>query len=217
MGSAETHNQSREAVLARIRAALKAQAVRPEPATHSPVFPPVGKDLLATFHAACAANLMELVVTRSWDETAGALRAALTSVPTGEVFVEDAPELRQSVDSLETPVRWSSKGIPQENAVATITGCEALVAATGTILVASERGGRGGSVVAPCHIVVARESQLVPDLEAAFAHLRAESIAERNSFVGFITGCSRTADIEKIIVIGAHGPRRVVVILQMDS
>lgn len=69
-------------------------------------------------------------------------------------------------------------------------------------------------MVAPCHIVYATIDQLVPDLEAAMARIYSQGTAEKNSFVGLITGSSRTADIEKILVLGAHGPRRLVVVLQ---
>ena len=84
---------------------------------------------------------------------------------------------------------------------------------TGSVLVSSAGcGGRGASVVAPCHIVVAHAGQLVLDLEAALA--RAGQIAFDNSYVGLISGSSRTADIEKRLIIGVHGPRRLVVIIE---
>jgi L-lactate dehydrogenase complex protein LldG len=81
-------------------------------------------------------------------------------------------------------------------------------------LVSASCGGRGASIVAPCHIVLAKLDQLVPDLESAFARVGERNIQFQNSFVGLITGSSRTADIEKILVQGAHGPRQLVVVLQ---
>jgi L-lactate dehydrogenase complex protein LldG len=65
--------------------------------------------------------------------------------------------------------------------------------------------------------VVGRLSQLVPDLEAALAEVRARGIDGTNSFACFITGSSRTADIEKILVLGAHGPRRLILVLRTDA
>ena len=62
--------------------------------------------------------------------------------------------------------------------------------------------------------MLAKLDQLVPDLESAFTRVRERNIQFQNSFVGLITGSSRTADIEKILVQGAHGPRRLVVVLQ---
>jgi L-lactate dehydrogenase complex protein LldG len=69
-------------------------------------------------------------------------------------------------------------------------------------------------VVAPCHIVYATTGQLVPDLTTALSRVSQERILDRNSFACVISGSSRTADIEKILVQGAHGPRRLVVILE---
>jgi L-lactate dehydrogenase complex protein LldG len=169
---------------------------------------------LERFQAECAANYVEVVLTPNRDATAAALQQVIASLPPGEIFIQDAPELRSLASAAgDRKVRWSIEGAPAESSQATVSLCEALVAMTGSLLVSSGGcGGRGASVVAPCHIVVARAEQLVPDLEAALA--RARQIAWDNSYVGLITGSSRTADIEKLLVIGAHGPRRVVVIVQ---
>jgi L-lactate dehydrogenase complex protein LldG len=91
---------------------------------------------------------------------------------------------------------------------------EAVVAQTGSIFVSASCGGRGASIVAPCHIAFATVSQLVPDLTALLRQASQQDIMAGNSFACVISGSSRTADIEKILVQGAHGPRRLVVILQ---
>jgi L-lactate dehydrogenase complex protein LldG len=54
---------------------------------------------------------------------------------------------------------------------------------------------------------------MVPDLTAAFGHVRAKYGKQFPSFMGFITGPSRTGDIERILVLGAHGPKRLTVLL----
>ena len=73
------------------------------------------------------------------------------------------------------------------------------------------------TVIAPLHIVVATLDQLVPDLESVFVRIREREIQSRNSYVCLITGSSRTADIEKILVMGAHGPIRLIVVLSRTS
>lgn len=218
---AQIENPSRERILARIRAALKSPAPRREVSSGEAaraIFPAVG-DLLERFRAECAANITECIVTSEGAGSAAAIAGVLASLPPGEIFLQDAPEFRRMAPTWPDgrSLRWSSEGGPSESCQATLTLAEALVAVTGSILVSAGTGGRGASVVAPCHIVFARRDQLVPDLEAALGRAYEQGIAARNSFLGLVTGCSRTADIEKILVLGAHGPRRLVVVLQTGA
>jgi L-lactate dehydrogenase complex protein LldG len=88
------------------------------------------------------------------------------------------------------------------------------VAQTGSVCVTSRSsGGRALSVLPPHHVVVARQSQLVTDLSAAYEHLAGRYGAEYPSFISFISGPSRTGDIERILVLGAHGPKKLTVLL----
>jgi L-lactate dehydrogenase complex protein LldG len=99
-----------------------------------------------------------------------------------------------------------------EHCDAGITGCDALIAQTGSIAVSSHSaGGRALSVVPPHHVVIATRDQFVPDLTAAFAVLREHYSGGFPSFMSFVTGPSRTGDIERILVLGAHGPKKLTV------
>lgn len=101
-----------------------------------------------------------------------------------------------------------------ESCDAGVTGCEVLVAQTGGVMVSVESaGGRALSVLPPHHVVIARTSQMVPDLTAAFEHVKKRYGKKFPSFMSFITGPSRTGDIERILVLGAHGPKRLTVLL----
>ncbi len=94
-----------------------------------------------------------------------------------------------------------------------ITECDALVAQTGSVLVTSRSaGGRALSVLPAHHVVLARRSQLLADLPEAFALLKEKYGASYPSFISFITGPSRTGDIERILVLGAHGPKKLTVL-----
>lgn len=93
-----------------------------------------------------------------------------------------------------------------------ITECDLLVAQTGGVVVTSRSaGGRALSVLPPHHVVLARAEQLVPDLPAAFAWLQQRYAPDFPSMISFITGPSRTGDIERILVLGAHGPKRLTI------
>jgi L-lactate dehydrogenase complex protein LldG len=94
-----------------------------------------------------------------------------------------------------------------------ITECDALVAQTGSVLVSSRSaGGRALSVLPPHHVVLARREQLVPDLTTAIELLHKKYAHDFPSFFSFITGPSRTGDIERILVLGAHGPKKLTII-----
>ncbi len=93
---------------------------------------------------------------------------------------------------------------------ATITTCEFLVARTGSLLLSSStESGRSHSVYAPIHICVAFTSQLVYDISDAFLHLKEKYGNYPPSLISLATGPSRTADIEKTLVVGVHGPKEV--------
>ena len=91
-----------------------------------------------------------------------------------------------------------------------ITGCEALVARTGSMVLSSAQPvGRTVSVYAPVHICIAYTSQIVYDIKDALMVLRNKYGAVLPSMITFATGPSRTADIEKTLVVGVHGPKEV--------
>jgi L-lactate dehydrogenase complex protein LldG len=213
---ANTESGSRDRILERIRAGLRTPAPEVvEDGSRGVIFASI-ENPLERFQQECAANLMECLLTANIDESAERLAKILDSLPAGDIFLQDSPSLRRLVELAKPqhPLRWSSEGAPSEGSQATITLAEALIAQTGSVFVTASCGGRGASVVAPCHIVLATTDQLVPDLQTALAAASREGKLDSNSFACVISGSSRTADIEKILVQGAHGPRRLVVILQ---
>jgi len=95
-----------------------------------------------------------------------------------------------------------------------VTGCEALVARTGSIVLsAAGESGRTSSVFAPIHICIAFTSQLVYDIRDALGVIRNKYGNQLPSLISFATGPSRTADIEKTLVVGVHGPKEVFLFL----
>ncbi|MEQ1796618.1 MAG: lactate utilization protein [Lacibacter sp.] len=94
------------------------------------------------------------------------------------------------------------------------TTCELLVSRTGTMVLSSaNESGRTTSVYAPIHVCIAYSNQLVYDLKDALQLLREKYNGQLPSFISFATGPSRTADIEKTLVVGVHGPKEVFVFL----
>jgi L-lactate dehydrogenase complex protein LldG len=93
---------------------------------------------------------------------------------------------------------------------ASITTCELLIARTGSIVMSSaQQSGRTVSVYAPVHICVAYTDQLVYDIKDALLRVKEKYGEKLPSMITLATGPSRTADIEKTLVVGVHGPKEV--------
>lgn len=213
-------NPGRERILQRIGAALNSGAAHPAPGSYAELFAPV-PDLLERFQAECALNHTEVALTANSGETARVVAEVICGIrfPAGEVFAQDAKELREAAARwpANRTVRWSNEGRPHEETQVSVTLAEALVAQTGSVLVSSACGGRSATVAATVHVVVAHMAQLVPDLRTLLSRVGRDEAMLRNSMLCLTSGSSRTGDIEKILVLGAHGPRRLVVVLQRDE
>ena len=222
----------RDKILARVREALKVsaplpghQGAGPTPAHTSGTagqarqwLPSVGEtfeeqltvfqtkcaELKAAFHlfkstAECAESLLELRDRERWRKI-GVHKGELTDLLCARLGI---------------PVCRTDKGYnvaDLESCDAGLTECDALVAQTGSVLLTSQSaGGRALSVLPPHHVVLARRQQLVRDLPEAFALLKQKYGASYPSFISFISGPSRTGDIERILVLGAHGPKKLTI------
>jgi L-lactate dehydrogenase complex protein LldG len=98
-----------------------------------------------------------------------------------------------------------------------LTLCEALVARTGSVLVSSAGSDARRMFSFPeVHLVMAYASQVVPDIREAFSLITERYGENIPSMITLVTGPSRTADIEKTLVMGAHGPRQLIVFMIDD-
>jgi len=99
-----------------------------------------------------------------------------------------------------------------------ISVCEYLIARTGSVMVSSrQESGRRALIFPDVHVVIAYMSQLVEDVKDAMKQIREKHINKMPSQISIITGPSRTADIEKTLVLGAHGPKEIYVFLIDDT
>lgn len=122
------------------------------------------------------------------------------------------PAIRQLLDRYEFPYYHTEAGFSE--AEAGITGCEVLVARSGSILLSNgNASGRRLGIYPHIHMVIAKTDQIVPDLKEAFVFLRQKYGSTLPSMVTTVTGPSRTADIEKTLVQGAHGPKELFVLV----
>ncbi len=138
-------------------------------------------------------------------------------------FCSNEADMLQQVQQLIAEKQWTkvycnedkwadsfSNTISLSTCDVSVTGCEFLVARTGTIVMsAAQQSGRTVSVYAPVHICIAYTNQLVFDIKDALQTIKEKYAGGIPSLITFASGPSRTADIEKTLVTGVHGPKEV--------
>jgi L-lactate dehydrogenase complex protein LldG len=231
MKNTETTLSEREKILGRIREALKISAPQPgshgevtahasSPASHAREWlPSVGASAAEQFDL-FAKNAADLKANFQLFSSREELQTALKNIAADEkwsrIASHDGELSNFASKSLGLPILLTDKGYDvqeMEKCDAGISECDALIAQTGGVVVTNRSaGGRALSVLPPHHIVIARREQLVADLPAAFAMLQQKYAPDYPSMISFITGPSRTGDIERILVLGAHGPKKLTVL-----
>lgn len=156
--------------------------------------------VLADNEADAVAKLKEIAKNEGWKKIAthrGALSESIAKATGLPVCYTDANYQVNDLESCD----------------AGLTECDALVAQTGSVLVTSRStGGRALSVLPPHHVVLARKDQIISSLPDAFKLVKDKYGSDFPSMISFITGPSRTGDIERILVLGAHGPKKLTII-----
>jgi L-lactate dehydrogenase complex protein LldG len=95
-----------------------------------------------------------------------------------------------------------------------LTGCFCAIAETGTLMLLSGKETPASvSLLPETHVAVVPAERIVATMEDAFALLRAERPGLLPRSINFISGPSRTGDIEQTIVLGAHGPCRIHILI----
>ena len=134
--------------------------------------------------------------------------------------------LRAAPDPVLEALPWDSQpllnvahGVAEAGDEVSLAGAFAAVAETGTLMLLSgERGPTTLNFLPDTHIVMLKASQIVGPYEDAWDRVRAAyGTGKLPRTVNFITGPSRTADIEQTIQLGAHGPRRLHIVLVEDG
>lgn len=226
----------REQILGRVRRALQVPAPKrhvPDPAPTTERFaralpvirqearqwlPAVGEtwpEQVELFAAQCADLRAEFFLCADEAELSARLAALAAECGWQRVAAHPGALTDPAAAALGLPTLQIQSGYDLaalELCDAAVTECDALVAQTGSVLITSRSaGGRTLSALTPHHVVLARREQLVPDLTAAFQLVTERCGAEYPSLLSFITGPSRTGDIERILVLGAHGPKRLTI------
>ncbi len=200
---------AKEKVLKRIRNALISTTEMPFPAVDAEwtLYPPTRESPDVVFAQEFTRIGGMYVYCENEKELVSSLSVILEDFPEKELFCQEK-NIGEYLVKAGIPFCSSQEDLPGSKIG--ITGCEAMVARLGSILVSSaQTGGRRISIYPESHIVIGFSSQLVPDLQQAMAYIRRKYEPDYPSLLSFITGLSRTADIEKTLVMGAHGPRNL--------
>jgi L-lactate dehydrogenase complex protein LldG len=208
---------SKEAMLKRIRKALL-QHTNPKQAQmdwESDVYswPEEEDDDAVLFARQFTAVQGKFVYAETNDELAASLKELVEQAGWKHIFCYE-PSLQAILEVTDVPFSTEENMVAADVA---ITTCEALVARFGTVVVGSKQvRGRTSTIFPPVHLVVAFRSQLAPDIKTALHLIREKYAGSMPSMLSFTTGPSRTADIEKTLVLGAHGPKELYLILVED-
>lgn len=208
---------SREKVLKNIRNALMSKKENPfqDIEFESSVYKKIEDALDVTFATEFIKVAGKFVYCESRKDFLHKLKMLMNENFLGTVFCKD-----QEIQAMLTKgdISFQFEETDFSNLKVGITACEYLIARLGSIVVSSKNeSGRKMHFFPEIHIVMAYTSQLVPNIKDAILGLQEKYGTDYPSMMTFITGPSRTADIEKTLIMGAHGPKDVYVFLIDDQ
>jgi L-lactate dehydrogenase complex protein LldG len=203
---------SKENILKKIRKALSHSTPLPFPQSenNNSIFHPAKQELEVEFAEQFTKLLGKFIYCQGHTELVSQLNTLITQQQWNKIYCRE--------EKLKETLRQYSfdnfSNVELKDCDVSITTCEVLVARTGSIVMsAAQQSGRTVSVYAPIHICVAYTNQLVYDVKDALQFVKEKYGEKLPSLITFATGPSRTADIEKTLVVGVHGPKEVYLFL----
>jgi L-lactate dehydrogenase complex protein LldG len=203
---------SKENILKKIRKALSQSTPLPFPKSegNETVYQPLQQDLDVEFAEQFTSLQGRFIFCINQQELAFQLNSLVKKQDWNKVYSVENKLIEPFVAQLGERLVNTDLA----NCDVAITGCECMVARTGTIVMsAAQQSGRNASVYAPIHICIGFTNQLVYDLKDALQLVKSRYGDRLPSLITFATGPSRTADIEKTLVVGVHGPKEVYLFL----
>jgi len=178
------------------------------------IYKPILPDAITCFKNELEAISGNCFVVESETELFQTLRKELTDRQITTIFCRDTA-ISSQLSSFDIPFTNSAEYF--EAMTCGITSCEFLIARTGSVLVSSAgASGRQMNVFPPVHVILAKSSQMLNYPEDALVAIQKKYRGHLPSTITTITGPSRTADIEKTLVLGAHGPKELMVFVVKD-
>jgi L-lactate dehydrogenase complex protein LldG len=198
---------ARNKILQKIKQALKSPVPVPFPdqLADTPIFIPTEQELAISFAEKFTELTGKFIYCEDDGELVQQLSALIKAKQWEKIYSKESGWLDDMSEYQFDPVNTDDL----ESCDAAITLCEHLIARTGSIVLSSQQlSGRSISIYAPIHICIAYTHQLVFDISDSLQQFKNDS-EHMPSMISFASGPSRTADIEKTLVVGVHGPKEV--------
>lgn len=207
---------SRQEILEKIRRVPVRKQPEPEEISfdNQEIYKPVLPDAISCFKNELEAISGFCKIIPNENELFKSLKSELDIRGISSVYCRD---MEIAAKLTQNNIQFTDKPEDFESMSCGVTACEYLIARTGSVLVSSNGpSGRQMNVFPPIHIVIAYSSQLLNYPEDALLAIQEKYRGKLPSAITTITGPSRTADIEKTLVLGAHGPKELLVFIVQD-
>ncbi|WP_340113429.1 LutC/YkgG family protein [Maribellus mangrovi] len=203
---------ARQEILNKLKKAVHNEPEKPD--FDAPVYFPLEEPLEESFKANLAKVNGSVHLCHSKAELYSELKTFLDRF-VKELIVCNESNLKSNLQKHLVPFTSTSQ-LPNDLQVG-ITSCEYLIAHTGSVMISSAQGSERRLFVFPeIHVVIADSEQVVAYLEEAYSSIKKKYPDQLPSHISLLTGPSRTADIEKTLVLGAHGPRQFHVFINQN-
>lgn len=207
---------SREKVLKSIRNSLLSKTPNPfsEVDLESKIYPKLDESLALNFAQEFTSLGGKFIYCEDEADLQTILKDFISREEVQPLFCAE-PELKEILKNID--VVYTDKAEDFKTLYSTLTYCEFLIARFGSVMVSSGMfSGRRLNFFPEKHLVVAYASQLVPETKDALVSMREKYNGKLPSMITQITGASRSADIEKTLVMGMHGPKEIYVFFVDD-
>jgi len=207
---------SREKVLKSIRNALLSKTPNPYANTEqeSKIYGELDESLALNFAQEFTNLGGKFIYCEDEEDLKNVLKQFFQSEEAVPLFCRE-PELMALLTDIEVP--FTHEDADFKSLKSALTSCEFLIARFGSVMISSGTGsGRRLNYFPEKHLIVAFASQLVPETKDALIGMREKYNGKLPSMITQISGASRTADIEKTLVMGMHGPKEIYVFFVDD-
>ncbi|MCU0422826.1 MAG: lactate utilization protein [Bacteroidia bacterium] len=218
MAIEQNNTTSKEKILKKVRQALifKSKAMYSNIDLESNIYaqPPAEEAILETFARNFTIRQGQFIFCDNSFDFIDKLLTLVERKKIKSLFCAE-PDIQKKLT--ESGINFTSNKSDALKMSVSLTGCESLIARTGSILVSSSKNGHIPTIFPNTHLVVATTSQVVMEMKEAIQVLKNKYGRNLPAMFSFITGPSSTADIEGKLVIGAHGPLELFVFLIDDT